>query len=546
MSPDVQTELRRLLSALFDGELDEAGRARLGSLLAGDADARRLYLEYADLHARLLTRDAPPAVPAPVTAPARERPARRTPYALVAVVTLALSLLAQLLLPIRPPRADDSRPPAGAPAAVSSPDYVATLSPATGCEWEEAGESLRPGVRLAPGEYRLRAGVARFRFDGGTSLFLQGPATLRLESPTGATLAAGRAVFSDDEAAPGFELRTPLATLTDVGTEYAVAVGPDGEEVHVFDGAVNRTPRTADPRPERIAAGQARRYGPDPAAGEVIRLDPARFARRLPPQPLPPPDPLAGLLAYEGFAYTDPAALQAGAADGGTGWAGPWRPGLARPANPAGGTNALNVSEGLARPGASVRPVGGCFDFTGFAKYYRRMKTPVRLDADGLYYVSFLVRRHGPPADPLNAVAILFRTTEELERDERGGADPRSRLNIGIDRTNDVFTHLNRRGSRVPLPLSSGETYLVAAKVVASREHPDQVFVRVYGPDEAADRDEPGAWSLSGRPVGSDLVFDWLEVHINSKTRQSIDEIRVGTTWAAVSACWTTAGRNPP
>jgi hypothetical protein len=41
-----------------------------------------------------------------------------------------------------------------------------------------------------------------------------------------------------------------------------------------------------------------------------------------------------------------------------------------------------------------------------------------------------------------------------------------------------------------------------------------------------------------GPPVDSGLVFDWLQVHINSKTRQSIDEVRVGTTWSSVAAPW--------
>jgi len=42
-----------------------------------------------------------------------------------------------------------------------------------------------------------------------------------------------------------------------------------------------------------------------------------------------------------------------------------------------------------------------------------------------------------------------------------------------------------------------------------------------------------------GPPIESDLVFDWLEIHINSHTRQRIDEIRLGTTWAAVAGPWT-------
>jgi hypothetical protein len=44
-----------------------------------------------------------------------------------------------------------------------------------------------------------------------------------------------------------------------------------------------------------------------------------------------------------------------------------------------------------------------------------------------------------------------------------------------------------------------------------------------------------------GPAFESDLVFDWLEVHINSKTRQTIDEVRLGTTWSSVAAPWFTA-----
>src|SRR5205823_6681419 len=98
--------------------------------------------------------------------------------------------------------------------------------------------------------------------------------------------------------------------------------------------------------------------------------------------------------------------------------------------------------------------------------------------------------------------------------------------------------HLERVGARTPLPLSYGETYLVVAKIAPSAAHPDQTFVRVYGPDEPVGREEPRQWPGIGRPVQNDQAFDWFEVHSNSKTRQSIDEVRLGTTWAAVTAPW--------
>src|SRR5262245_24827890 len=47
-------ELMRLLSALCDGELTDLEHEHLDELLAGDAESRRIYLEYVDLHVRLI------------------------------------------------------------------------------------------------------------------------------------------------------------------------------------------------------------------------------------------------------------------------------------------------------------------------------------------------------------------------------------------------------------------------------------------------------------------------------------------------------------
>jgi FecR protein len=371
---------------------------------------------------------------------------------------------------------------------------------------------------------------------------------LRLDSASAATVLRGKVVFHGDETAAPFDLRTPSATLVDLGTEYAVAVTADGEEVHVFDGQVRRLTGAGASAAELLRAGEARAYGPSPESpGRRMPLDPGRFVRRLADLGPAAADPGAGLLAYEGFDYADPAALPAGQANGGVGWASPWRPGFARPLNP-GDRNllALNVREGLTRPGAATPSRGGCFDYTGFTKYFRRMAVPVRLDADGVYYLSLLFRRQGPPADPLNCVAVLLRNSDELENELGGGTpDPHKRLNVGVGGTNELFTHLHGVGSRTPLPLSYGTTYLLLAKIVASRSHPDQVFLRVYAPDEPVEADEPGGWSVTGPPFQSDLVFDWLEVHINSKTRQTMDELRVGTTWASVTAPWVGKGGRP-
>lgn len=534
MSPEVRQELQRLLSALCDNDLTDSQQARLEALLSGDEACRRMYLEYLDLHSALLARPAAASEPLPLADVRPNRVPQALRYGLVATATLAASLLVQLFL-ARPPEA--ARPQASAPE-VAVPRYVATLADAGNCVWEQPHEALRAGARLLPGELHLRRGVARIRCDGGTDLTLEGPAALRLDSATAATILHGKVVFRADETAAMFDLHTPSSTLLDLGTEYAVVVGPQGEEIHVFDGEVQRT-AVGSAATEHLQAGEARRYARSPAAvGQPTPLDPERFVRRLEAGPQGA-NPAAGLLAYEGFAYDDPWDLRLGRANGGTGWAGPWIQGFARPTRPEDhNILALNARDSLLRPRAGTPSRGGCIDYTGFAKYWRRLATPVRLDADGVYYLSYLFRRSGPPADEVNAVAVLLRTLDDMPHKKE---DTRARLNIGIGGPNQLFTHLERTGSRTPLPLGYDRTYLLVAKIVASDLNPDQVFMRVYEADEPIEAEETGSWTVSGPSFQSDLVFEWLEVHVNSQTRQIMDEIRLGTTWASVTAPWRSA-----
>src|SRR5207244_4454578 len=123
-------------------------------------ECRRLYLEYVDVHARLLNHPGLglPA-PRPVVPLTRQRQALR--YVAVAAGTLAASLLPPVFLWPRGREADR----AAAPVAVAPrlPEYVATVTQAAGCVWEGTDEELRIGSRLLPGELRLRQGVARLR-----------------------------------------------------------------------------------------------------------------------------------------------------------------------------------------------------------------------------------------------------------------------------------------------------------------------------------------------------------------------------------------------
>jgi hypothetical protein len=596
MSPELQSELERLLSALCDGVLTDAQRARLELLLDTDAECRLYYLEYLDLHARLLVHPrlgeadlSPTGAPStrggvkastadtvegPITARlATPEPRRRSSniqvyrYGLVAGTTLAASFLLQFvwLHPAAPEIQPGTMP---APAALEAAP-IATLVGLADAAWDGRDEPPQVGTRLAPRTLHLQKGLARIRFDTGSELVLEGPAELWLDSAIAATLQSGKAVLSRDAMAAPFDLHTPAGSVVDIGMECGVAAGPGGEQIQVFEGEVQRVPRqgTAAGTPEYVKAGEARLWPSTPGmASKPLTFDPARFVRRLPAPGQPAGDPVAGLLAYEGFDYPAADQLTNGKANGGVGWTQPWKVAFAHPLEWGPDKRLpLNVEEGLVRPITPLASIGGRFDHAGFGVYYRPFATPVRLDRDGVNYLSYLFRRNGPPGQPHNIVALMFRPEDEpdhhrddhRENDREGRRnpfehfrpegdsdhhrDPGKRLMLGVGGSNQVFTRLGRDSARAAMPIGSGLTYLLVAKIVTSRTAFDQVFVRVYGPREPVSGEEPASWTIVGPPFHSDLVFTSLGIYVNSKNRQMVDEIRIGSTWLSVTAPWMTA-----
>lgn len=524
---DNRAELMDLLGALANESMTAAQHQRLEQLLGDDPQARQLYLDYMDVHFGLhgwslrdeerlpldeLRRQleqheaVTPEPAAPAGLPLRLR------YALVAAVTLAASLLMQFVWP----HSEQSQ--LGAADRHPS-DYVATLARAVDCHWNADDAGLREGSRLLPDEIELDHGVAEILFDGGTQLILEGPARLRVESAGSATLAQGRAVLKTDETAEPFTLITPQARLVNTSAEYGAAVGPAGEIVQAFDGEVRRELQAVRPdgqqESESILPGPPRRYGRANPATPVL------FVRHVPPRNVPR-DPSAGLLAYDGFDYSFDGL---GFAEGtGVGWAGPWRV-------PPDGPMMFDPYESLLRPNKEDRSIGGSLGHHGAGAIQRVLARPIRLDQDGVYYLSFLFRRDaGAAKAPSTFLLALFNQRQP---------ESHQRLAVGVAGPNHVvFTNLGGGGVRVPLALEYEKTYLMVGKIVAGRKSPDQLFFRIFRPDETIPAREPANWSMISRPVRSDLVFDALGVQINSQSRQSLDELRIGASWSSVAAIW--------
>jgi hypothetical protein len=118
-------------------------------------------------------------------------------------------------------------------------EKVAELVDAQRARWENSTLATEPGGSLGAGRLRLAEGLARIRFARGAELTLEGPAELELVGEQVCRLHRGSLVAHVPEAARGFSVLTPSATLIDHGTDFGISMDVDGHaRVHVMQGEV--------------------------------------------------------------------------------------------------------------------------------------------------------------------------------------------------------------------------------------------------------------------------------------------------------------------
>jgi hypothetical protein len=271
----VPEEFRELLSAVVDGQPGARGLRRLEEILLASPELQSLYNDFMTLHSMLLWEAGPPLSssqsPSPVIVVDSSAPVRSPLLAsnlsgigswmfsyMVATLLVGIGLLAGWAYRI------NGLPTM--PATTTSKPEIAPVGRITGmadCQWTDprfqvlAGDSVRLGQ-----EYDLSAGYLEIAYDRGAKVILQGPCKYVVDSETGGFLGIGELtariesraskVESPAESArqeprsrPStrdaglFTVRTPTATITDLGTEFGVSVDELGSKVHVFSGQVD-------------------------------------------------------------------------------------------------------------------------------------------------------------------------------------------------------------------------------------------------------------------------------------------------------------------
>lgn len=290
-------ELHLLLDALCREAITAPQHARLEARLRDDPAAREAYLAYVDLHLglrRLATSErAAPAEPVGFATPAgsllenapvqpaaealehsaRSRFRRRTFWLASALAGAAAAIGLALFAP-------GFGPAGGSVVTLGNLSDVRFASAAGAKFFGELSPPLDAPLELAR-DYVLTGGMVELAFSSGASAIVESPAVFRILTSTSMGLDVGRCSVHAPPGAEGFRVETPLRSVVDRGTRFAVQVRETSEtEVQVVEGIADVYPAAPHPKPSAApaaAAGPTKPNHENPADG--VRLTSRKAGR---------------------------------------------------------------------------------------------------------------------------------------------------------------------------------------------------------------------------------------------------------------------------
>ena len=135
----------------------------------------------------------------------------------------------------------DQSPPGYETPSSPKAETVGRITGMADCKWPDLQADATVGDRVELGRtFTLASGLMEITYDTGAKVLLQGPVSYNVESFNGGFISLGKlAGEASTESARGLTIRTPTATVVDLGTEFGVEVGRDGHTVsRVYRGSV--------------------------------------------------------------------------------------------------------------------------------------------------------------------------------------------------------------------------------------------------------------------------------------------------------------------
>ena len=192
LSQSEREELGALLSSLADGNLCEAEERRLRAILDHGEPARRVFREFATLHAGLYWDYATllaPALPPP-SGPRRNDDSWRPPIHRAAAVFMAAAVAAAATIAAWMLIAN----PAGWLGQAAGGDALATVTATKYLQPTQGHHHLAIGQRIEAGRISLAAGALELTLRNGVVVVFEGPGDFDLIGELAATLNGGNLV----------------------------------------------------------------------------------------------------------------------------------------------------------------------------------------------------------------------------------------------------------------------------------------------------------------------------------------------------------------
>ncbi len=540
---DLPPNFNRLLNQLIDSQLSEPEFEELQQYLLAHPQARQAYFDYLDINTgietgieknnverlkqldQIVTSDIY-QVEAISRSPVNQRTGNLfSAFRYLAVATAAVALMlsiewymtGHIFL-------------GKAPVAASTVDlpYVATLTRAKDCKWGADTPPLFSGQRLLSKELYLEEGVAEFRFDSGVRLVLEGPTRINIDSANCATVDSGSVVLHGYEAAPEFELITPQARFFDIGTEYGTKVQEDGStELHVFEGEVRIQPLKGiaadDTEDQILTAGEARHIAQKKY--EDIALEPENFKHEVPETTKDMKVVRKELIAYDSF-HPEKIIVPEETSDwrqAGIGWKNIWRQGI----------NDARPAKGFSHPGKTLQAEAisphqaGCVELDSGKNAWRSLEQPIRLDIDAIYYISFFIEKKSGVKTAGNQYGnFSFQTVDPADREKK--------ILFGITSENYPILHNSFQHVQKAPPLQDDKPYFFVGKIVASKNSPDQIFLRAFSENETIPDQEPLVWTCASDPYHDSSTYECIRLYAGKSGTYLFDELRIGRSWESI------------
>lgn len=229
MTGEDKNELLSLAEEYINRSLSEERLGRLDTLLQDNTEARRLFIDYMQIHASMsqefVQQGEVVGFPVEEDEPTKTK---RWPILQIAAVLLffliGAGLVSLLLFPAR---------------GVS----YATIDFSSGAVWGGSELPTTTGSRLGSGRLSLIEGLVTVHFDSGAQVNLEAPAAIEIIDSMSMMLENGTIVATIPESAIGFTVNTPNADVVDYGTVFAVKVDLETQatRTQVLEGEVEVT-----------------------------------------------------------------------------------------------------------------------------------------------------------------------------------------------------------------------------------------------------------------------------------------------------------------